>query len=63
MSHVHETVEEHSPGVPALGEPVPGLVAIFSCGQPLFIPIPIAEGPVELGRMTTEGAFLDDERI
>ncbi len=63
MSHVHETVEEQSPGMPALGEPVPGVVAIFSCGQPLYIPIPIAEGPIELGRMTTEGAFLDDERI
>jgi transcriptional regulator with GAF, ATPase, and Fis domain len=63
MSHVHETVEEPSSGTPALGEPVPGLVAIYSCSTPLFIPIPIAEGPVELGRMTTEGAFLDDERV
>ncbi|MDC0742233.1 sigma 54-interacting transcriptional regulator [Polyangium mundeleinium] len=59
---VHETIEEQGePLVPA-GEPIPGLVGIFSCKAPQFVPLSLARGPIELGR-TTHGALLDDDRL
>ncbi|MDI3285455.1 sigma 54-interacting transcriptional regulator [Polyangium sp. 15x6] len=58
---VHETIEEQGePLVPA-GEPIPGLVGIFSCKAPQFVPLALTRA-IELGR-TTHDALLDDDRL
>ncbi len=58
---VHETIEEQEPLAPT-GEPIPGLVGIFSCKIPQLVPLSLARGPIELGR-TTHDALLDDDRL
>ena len=62
MTQVHETIEEQGEPLVHTGEPIPGLVGIFSCKSPLFVPLSLARGPIELGR-TSHDALLDDERL
>ena len=45
------------------GEPVPGLVLIFSGDRPTFAPIPLERGSIELGRGEVSGVRIDDERM
>jgi transcriptional regulator of acetoin/glycerol metabolism len=62
MKVAHETIDEQALDESPEGEAQPGLLAIFSCDKPLFVPIPLARGPIEFGR-TSHEAFLDDERL
>ncbi|MRG97958.1 sigma 54-interacting transcriptional regulator [Polyangium spumosum] len=62
MSQVHETIEEQGEPLAHAGEPIPGLVGLFSCKSPLFVPLSLARGPIELGRATHD-ALLDDDRL
>lgn len=58
---VHETIEEQGEPLVPTGEPIPGLVGIFSCKAPQFVPLALARG-LELGR-TTHDALLEDDRL
>lgn len=60
-----ETLDDDAaaPQEDAAGEPLPGLVLIFSGEQPAFAVIPLESGAVEIGRGEVGGARIDDKRM
>jgi len=64
MNIAHETIDEQSLREVAAGGAVPGLLAVFSCDKPLYVPLafPKDGGALVCGR-TTHEVFLDDERL
>ncbi|WP_437675664.1 sigma 54-interacting transcriptional regulator [Sorangium sp. So ce131] len=46
-----------------VGEPLPGLVLIFSGDRATFAPIPLERGAIELGRREVSGVRVDDDRM
>ncbi|WP_437510362.1 sigma 54-interacting transcriptional regulator [Sorangium sp. So ce1099] len=52
-----------APQEDAAGEPLPGLILIFSGEQPAFAVIPLEAGAVEIGRGEVGGVRIDDKRM
>src|SRR5262245_14620916 len=62
---ISETLEDDAapPGEDAPGEPVPGLILIWSGERPAFEVIPLEDGAIELGRGEVAGVRIDDKRM
>lgn len=61
-----ETIEEEpleGPQDVESGEPVPGLLLIFSGNRPQFAAIPLERGAIEFGRGDVGSVRIDDERM
>lgn len=59
LKHFDTTVEELERPREGAGEPIPGMVLVWSCERPVMKAMPLAGGAIELGRSLLE----DDDRI